>query len=192
MLPVFGTEKKYSLIYADPPWKYNDSRSHASTGAAVSAYKTMPVEEICELPVSSLAAENCALALWGTFPKLPEALKVIDAWGFEYLTVAFVWVKLRPKHYDTSYFHRYDIYSGLGHYTKANAEPVLLARRGLPLPRNANDVKQIIFAPRRRHSQKPDEARSELVRLFGYIPRIELFARGPSKSGFDVWGNESC
>lgn len=189
----FGTDKTYGLVYVDPPWKYDDTRSHASTGAAISAYPTMPVEDICAMPVQSLAAPgSCMLALWATFPKLPEALQVINAWGFKYLTVAFVWIKLRPRLYDTSYFHRYDIYSGLGHYTKANAEIVLLARRGTPLPRNANDVKQIILAPRGRHSAKPDEVRRELVRLFGpSTTRIELFARGESKSGFDVWGNQA-
>lgn len=90
-------EKKYGIIYADPPWKYAQKRL---SGAAEHHYPTMSIEELCALPVADLAAEDSALFLWATFPQLPEALRLIKAWGFTYKTAAFVWLKLNknPTH----------------------------------------------------------------------------------------------
>lgn len=82
--------KKYGIIYADPPWSYKDS---GCQGAAAAQYQTMSVEDICKLPVKDLADRNCVLFMWATYPKLEEALEVIKAWGFEYKTIAFQWVK---------------------------------------------------------------------------------------------------
>ena len=82
--------KKYQIIYADPPWSY---RSGKVQGAAQNHYQTMSDEQLYQLPVADLTAEDCALFLWCTFPKLPEAIKLISAWGFSFKTVAFVWVK---------------------------------------------------------------------------------------------------
>lgn len=85
--------KKYEMIYADPPWRY---RSGKVQGAAINHYATMSDEELYQLPVAEIAADNCVLLLWATFPKLPEALRLIEAWGFQYKTVGFVWVKTNP------------------------------------------------------------------------------------------------
>jgi N6-adenosine-specific RNA methylase IME4 len=183
-------QKKYNLIYADPPWTYSDKRDHASIGAAKSAYETMTLQDICDLPVHSIAADNCMLALWATWPKIEDAMAVIRAWKFQYVTCAFVWVKLRPNA-PIHTFTRHDIYSGLGYYTNGNTEFVLLGRKGERPIRNAGDVKQVIFAPRQEHSRKPYEVRSELVRLFGDVPRIELFHRGAKPHSWDTWGLES-
>lgn len=82
--------KKYGIIYADPPWRYNQKNL---SGAAEHHYRTMSIEEICNLKVAEVADQHCVLFLWATFPQLPEALKVIKAWGFQYKAVAFVWLK---------------------------------------------------------------------------------------------------
>ena len=118
--------------------------------------------------------------LWATFPKLPEALETIKAWGFKYKTVAFLWIK-KNKVSDGFYF-------GLGHWTRGNAEICLLAVKGKP-KRVSPKVFQLIFSPIQKHSQKPAEARERIVELMGELPRIELFAR-EKPEGWEVWGNE--
>lgn len=85
--------KKYSIIYADPPWQYRTYSKKGQGRSAESHYPTMSIEDLKALPVSQLADKDCALFLWITFPCLQEALELIQAWGFSYKTVAFVWVK---------------------------------------------------------------------------------------------------
>ena len=97
--------KQYGIIYADPPWRYD--RKHGS-GVAENHYPTMSIEEICALPVSELAAKDSALFLWATFPQLNEAFRVIDAWGFKYKTLAFLWLKQNRK--ADSWFYGIDVY----------------------------------------------------------------------------------
>ncbi len=140
----------------------------------------MPIEEICNLPVREIADSNSLLFLWVTFPKLVEGLKLIQAWGFQYKTVAFVWVKLNKKK-ETPFF-------GLGNWTRSNAEICLLAKRGTP-KRKSNRVHQLIFSPMEGHSKKPEIVRDKIVELVGDLKRIELFARNKTE-GWDVWGNE--
>ena len=113
--------KKYSIIYADPPWRYSAKKVQ---GAAENHYPTMSIEELCALPVADLAAPDSALFLWATFPQLPEALRLIEAWGFTYKSVAFVWLKKNKK--ADSWFY------GLGFWTRGNAEICLLATKGHP------------------------------------------------------------
>lgn len=169
--------QKYGIIYADPPWSYNDK---GCNGACEKHYRTMKLSDICALPVADIAADDCTLFLWATYPMLPEALKVIEAWGFRYKGIAFQWVKQNRS--GSGYFF------GLGHWTRANSEPCLLAVKGRP-KRVSASVSQIIAAPVLRHSQKPDEARQKIVELMGKLPRIELFARAQSP-GWDCWGDE--
>lgn len=140
----------------------------------------MPLEDICALPVEDLAAENCALFLWVTFPKLLESFEVIKAWGFEYKTVAFVWIKQTKK--SGGWF------TGCGYWTRANAEICLFATKGKPV-RFSKAVHQLIVSPVEQHSKKPDETRDRIVKLMGDLPRIELFARQKTPS-WDIWGNE--
>ncbi len=170
-------QKKYSIIYADPPWQYEMKKGQ---GVAENHYSTMGIKEICSLPVQELCDKDCALFLWVTFPQLSEAFKVIDAWGFRYKTVAFVWVKQNKS--GKGYFF------GLGYWTRSNAEICLLAVRGKP-KRISKKVFQLIVSPLQEHSKKPEEARRRIVELMGNLPRIELFARQQSP-GWDVWGNE--
>ena len=140
----------------------------------------MSINDLCALPVAELAAPDCALFLWATFPQLPEALRLIKAWGFQYKSAAFVWLKKNRK--ADSWFY------GLGFWTRANAEVCLLATRGRPR-RQAANVHQFIISPIEAHSKKPEEAREKIVALLGDVPRVELFARRTSP-GWDVWGNE--
>ena len=119
--------------------------------------------------------------MWATFPMIQEALKVIDAWGFNYRTCAFVWVKKNKKS-DTNFW-------GCGYYTRSNAEICLLATRGKILERKSHSVHQIIESAVEAHSKKPNVVRDKIVELFGDIPRIELFAR-QEVDGWDCWGNE--
>ena len=140
----------------------------------------MSIDELCALPVAEIAAPDSALFMWATFPQLPEALRLIKAWGFNYKSVAFVWLKKNKK--ADSWFY------GLGFWTRGNAEICLLATRGHP-KRQAADVHQFIISPIEAHSKKPDETRDKIISLMGDLPRVELFAR-QTPPGWDVWGNE--
>ena len=173
-------EKKYNVIYADPPWSYKVWSKKGAGRSAESHYPTMSIEAIKALPVSRIAAGDCALFLWITFPMLREGWAVMDAWGFTFKTVAFVWGKQCRK--------SDNIFTGMGYWTRANAEICLLATRGHP-KRAARDVKQVILSHVEEHSKKPDEARHRIETLMGDVPRIELFAR-QATPGWDVWGNE--
>lgn len=170
--------KQYNVIYADPPWRYEQ---RSLQGAAEKHYPTMSIDELCALPVMSIAAKDCILFLWTTFPMIPEALRLIEAWGFKYKTVAFVWLKQNRK--SPTWFY------GLGFWTRGNAEICLLAKRGSPKRQSAS-VHQFIISPIEEHSKKPDVTRERIVALMGDVPRIELFARQKTE-GWDVWGNEA-
>ena len=171
------TIQKYQAIYADPPWDYQQCRL---SGSAKKHYPTMRIEELCALPVADIADRDCALFLWATFPQLPEALRLIQAWGFVYKTVAFVWLKQNRK--ALTWFY------GLGFWTRSNAEICLLATKGHPKRQSAG-IHQLVISPVEQHSKKPDEVREKIVALMGDVPRIELFARQQTP-GWDVWGNE--
>lgn len=148
-------DKKYSVIYADPPWQYQDKKCN---GNAADHYPTMKIDDICNLPVKDLAADDCVLFLWATYPMLKEALKVIEAWGFKYKSIGFQWVKQNRS--GNGYFF------GLGRWTRGNTEPCLIAVKGKP-HRASNSVSQLIFAPLRAHSQKPDITRDKIRELMG-------------------------
>ena len=172
--------KKYSIIYADPPWQYRTYSKKGQGRSAESHYPTMSIEDIKALPVGELADKDCTLFMWITFPCMQEAFQVLDAWGFSYKTVAFVWVK-QNRVSDS-------LFMGMGYWTRANSEICILATKGHPKRANPG-VHQVIMSHIEQHSKKPDEARRRIVRLMGDVPRIELFAR-QSPEGWDVWGNE--
>jgi N6-adenosine-specific RNA methylase IME4 len=171
--------KKYNIIYADPPWSYKD-KALAGKRGAICKYPVMSIDDINNLPIKDLADNDCVLFMWVTMPKLNECFDVIKAWGFEYKTVAFTWVKRNKK--SPSWF------LGMGRWTRANAELCLLATKGKP-KRISAAVHSVIDTPIEGHSKKPDEARKRIITLLGDLPRIELFARERS-FGWDVWGNE--
>ena len=169
--------KKYQIIYADPPWSYNDQ---GCQGTMANHYSGMPIEDIKNLPINQITEENAILFLWTTFPMIQEGLEVIKSWGFTYKSIGFLWVKLNKNNMGAFY--------GLGRWTRGNTEPCLLATKGKPKRINA-DVFQLIMSPLKRHSQKPQEVRERIIRLVGDLPRIELFAR-QKVEGWDCWGNE--
>ena len=180
--------KKYQIIYADPPWKYwmggNKNQSKY--------YNREACQVICNLPVKNIADENFVLFLWVTFPILDKVFKVIESWGFNYSTCAFVWVKGRKKFNNNqlSFLPSDSLYDfmGCGYWTRANAELCLLGKKG-SIERKSKSVKQIIYSPVRKHSQKPEETKKRIIELVDDLPRIELFARQKTE-GWDVWGNE--
>lgn len=170
-------EREYAVIYADPPWSYNNKSTRA---AADNHYPTMNIEEIKSLPIQDIAAQDCVLLMWATFPMLKEALDTIEAWGFKYKTVGFIWVKRNKK--TPSWF------MGLGNWTRSNPEVCLLAVKGKPKRASAS-VLSVIDEPVEAHSKKPCIVKSKIVELMGDVPRIELFSREKTP-GWDAWGNE--
>lgn len=176
-IDIHNTNKKYNIIYADPPWSYNDK---SCEGAASKQYSTMNSDDICNLPIGDLADKNCVLLMWATYPKLEEALKVIESWGFKYKSIGFQWIKLNKN--------GIGCYFGLGRWTRGNTEPCLIATKGKP-KRISASISQLIFAPLTRHSEKPSVVREKIIELLGDLPRIELFARQQA-DGWDCWGNE--
>ena len=173
-------DKKYNLIYLDPPWRYN-SRNNKNTrfgGGAEAHYPLMSMEEIKELPIQDIAADNCAMFLWTTFPYLDKQIKLFEHWGFIYKTLGFSWIKLNTKNKKPFF--------GVGYYAKSNCEVCLMGIKGRMKP-VSNKVSSVVLSPRERHSKKPDVVRERIVELFGDVPRIELFAR-QRVEGWDCWG----
>jgi len=178
--------KKYDIIYADPPWSYRTWNAKGGRKSASAHYNTMTLQDICCLPVKKIASENSVLFMWATMPNLKEAFEVIEAWGFTYKTVAFVWVKT---------YRNNDPVCGLGYWTRSNAELCLLATRG-KISRKRKDIKQVVMTGLSNHSRKPSEVRERITMLMGEgLNKIELFARERNElfneyEGWDVWGNQ--
>jgi len=172
--------KKYDIIYADPPWRYKGFSSKGEGKNANQHYDCMSIEDICKLPVKNISKDNCILFMWVTDPLLEKAFNVIGAWGFIYKTVAFTWAKSNKN--------KLGMFTGLGYWTRSNPEMCLLATKGKP-KRVSKSVAQLVIDERREHSRKPDRIRHDIVNLCGDLSRIELFAR-QEFDGWDAWGNE--
>jgi N6-adenosine-specific RNA methylase IME4 len=177
----------FKVILADPPW--GDYRDKGIRGGTERHYRTLDSAALARFPVADLAADDAALFLWATYPLIQEALALIPRWGFTYKTLAFQWVKVSKTGAPRT---------GLGHWTRGNTEPCLLATRGKPerIARNVSQViaefagdPEIIAAPLGRHSAKPPEVRDRIIRLLGPVPRVELFAR-EVVPGWAGWGDE--
>jgi N6-adenosine-specific RNA methylase IME4 len=172
----------YSIIYADPPWAYAWGKGKdGGNFAPEKHYPTMSTEEIAALPVKQLRAKNAVCAMWCTGPCLPDAFEIMKAWGFKYKTALFVWVKHNPK--------SKTIVTGPGSYTRSACEYVLLGMRGHIKRISTDPISQVLTDVRGRHSAKPEIVRAHLVKLFGDLPRIELFAR-ETTPGWEAWGNQ--
>lgn len=187
----------YGVICADPPWHF---KSHTalqmanwnSRRDAEKHYSVMGVDDIAALPIKDIAAKDAHLFLWTTGPCLEQAFGVIRAWGFRYSSMAFTWAKLKKSH-DAKQLRLVptidsDFHVGLGLTTRKNAEFCLLARRGSPR-RLAKNIRELIVAPRREHSRKPDEA-YERIQRYTAGPYLELFAR-EQRHGWASWGLET-
>ena len=169
-------EGKFSLILADPPWQYENAPVGDPRRSAEAHYPTMGLDEICGLQVGDIAAEDSALFLWATNPMLPEALKVMDAWGFRYRT-NMAWVKDRQ---------------GTGYWFRGRHELLLLGVRGrFPTPLKTQVPDSVLQAPRGKHSQKPAAVAEMIERIFPHAAKLEMFCRSP-RDGWAVWGNESA
>jgi N6-adenosine-specific RNA methylase IME4 len=177
-----ATGKRFGVIYADPPWPWETWGALGKIRSSCdNHYGTSPIEEIAKLPVAQLAADDCALLLWCTWPHITIGthVEIIKAWGFKPSTCAFVWVK---QNADGAELH-----TGMGYYSRSNSEPCLIALKGKPL-RLSPDVHQVIMSPIGEHSAKPEEVRRRIERLFAG-PFLELYGRKPAP-GWTVWGNE--
>lgn len=173
---------KFKAIHADPPWLYK-----AGTSGRPQHYRRMTLDEIKAMPVAACADKDCWLFFWTTSPHLEQAFEVLKAWGFEYSTMGFVWIKLN-KRGGRLFFMQSDIFMGQGYTTRKNAEFCLLAKRGKPKRISAN-VHEVILSPRREHSRKPDEV-FERIEKFANGPYLELFSR-EDRAGWTVWGDET-
>ena len=180
--------KKFDIIYADPPWHYNGKLQYdkSSKGkgeidlskkifisSANFKYPTLKTAELMQLQIKDITKEDCILFMWSTSPHLNQAIALGEAWGFEYKTVAFVWDKMNHNP---------------GQYTLSYCELCLLFKKGkIPRPRGARNVKQLIRSPRREHSEKPPEVMQGIEKMFPTQDRIELFARKKTDK-WSVWG----
>lgn len=175
----------FGAILADPPWSFRTYSGDSSVPTqAADPYATMGHEALKALPVGEVAAKDCALFMWIVDAHLVEALALGEAWGFTFKTSAFLWTKSRGANYDL-FAPQHAL--GMGYWTRKQAELCLLFTRGHPSRLNA-DVRQIIDAPRREHSRKPDDQYERIERLVGG-PYLEMFAR-QTRPGWTAWGNE--
>lgn len=170
---------KAGVILADPNWTFKTYSAKGEGKSPQRHYQCASVEEICALPVDSIAARHSVLFLWATWPTLPQAFKVMDAWGFRYSGLAWEWIKRNPVTGKYSF--------GGGYGTRKNLEPCLLGRRGNPARKSAS-VRDFLYAPRREHSRKPDEQYERIESLFDG-PYVELFAR-QERPGWTAWGDQ--
>jgi len=199
---------KYSVIYGDPAWLYSDKCNAGERGVSFK-YKEMKTEDICSIDVASISADDCGLFMWSTMTHLPDALQVMKAWGFEYKTVAFVWVKTprgkRPvlrlardylyglynktKWVDIPYVDLIKLHWGMGSMSRANPELVLYGKKGKPKRMHKGVHSVVISQLEDIHSRKPGEVRNRICRLMGDVPKVELFAT-EKVPGWDAIGNQ--
>lgn len=181
---------KYAVVLADPPWSYDDKAVKENRwGGAENHYRTLSTEQLCsfrlkykdgEKHVSEIVEDDSLLFLWSTAPMLPDALKVMEAWGYSYRTVAFTWVK---RNNDGSPF------LGLGNWTRANSEYLLLGVKGKGVSVDDHSISSVVETMRLEHSEKPAEIRPRIEALVGEVPRIEIFARHRVKN-WDCYGDQ--
>lgn len=179
-------DRKYSVIYADPPWNYKGQKQHngcdnEDTGGAENHYKTLSLNDLKTLDVPSICEDDALLFMWITSPHLDQGITLGQSWGFKWATVAFVWDKMRVNP---------------GFYTMSQCELCVVMKRGrIPTPRGSRNIRQLVVSPRTEHSQKPDEVPDRIDLMFPSLKKIELFARPKVLSwNWDSWGDEvaSC
>ena len=192
--PFVGLRRSYyGAIVVDPASKFSSytaiqSQNPSSRRDNERHYRVMSFDELAALPIKQLAAPSgCHLFVWTSGPFLPQALQLIDAWGFKYSTRAFTWLKTRRGWESGDPLWECDFPIGLGLTVRHQTEMVLLARRG-NCRRRRRDVRELIVGPRREHSRKPD---AFYARVEEYCdgPYADLFAR-ERRPGWHVWGDQ--
>lgn len=181
-MPIY---EPFDILYVDPPWRYA-ARNNTSTkfgGGAMAHYPTMSTDELIELGAAagSLAADNSLIFMWATGPKIPDALRVMNSWGFKFATVGFVWIKMTKL---------WKVFAGPGNYTGANAEFVLVGRRGSMLQIAKRLVPSVVMSLRERHSQKPEEVAARIDLMYPDARKLEMFARRSDRQGWAFHGYE--
>jgi site-specific DNA-methyltransferase (adenine-specific) len=186
-LDKFPTHKKYQVIYADPPWFYS-SRKGSQTFKGVVNYPMMSLESLKSLPVQKIAEDNCALFMWVTNPKIPDALELLQHWGFEFKTVFMYWRKTFPNG---------NLASGCGWWTRPCMEQLWVATKGNVLKKwkTSSKLCQEFTSVRPTKTVKPEQIRNLVRDFFRVDRRIELFARHWADHGNadfgDSWGLET-
>tara|TARA_B100001248_G_scaffold262026_1_gene255658 strand:+ start:1487 stop:2041 length:555 start_codon:yes stop_codon:yes gene_type:complete len=175
-----NSNKKYEIIYCDPPWDYKGQvqtgKGGVDSGSAQKHYACIKLPDLKKLPVNTITSEDALLFLWVTNPHLDQGIELLKSWGFKYATVAFVWDKQRVNP---------------GFYTMSQCELCLVGKKGkIPQPRGARNVRQLVSSMRTKHSAKPAEVRTKIDLMFPTQNKIELFAR-QAASGWDRWGLEA-
>lgn len=181
-------EKKYSIIYADPPWDYGGKMQFDKSGktdfnkgwgkdifisAANFKYPTVKTKDLIKIPLQQISEDDCLLFMWVTSPHLKQGIELGTSWGFDYKTVGFVWDKMNHNP---------------GQYTLSYCELCLIFKKGkIPKPRGKRNIKQLVRVPRGKHSEKPIEVIKGIDEMFPSQKKIELFARR-SHPGWDTWG----
>lgn len=182
---IFNTDKKFNVIYADPPWQYSSKQLQKYDGERFRPleveYDTMTIEDIKKLPINKLSDKDCALFMWVTDSHLKEGIEVLESWGFKYKTIGFNWIKKYPSGENCVNF---------APWTLKSWEICLIGIKGtMGKYKKVNNIRGLLEEVRTKHSKKPNEARIRIAELFGDIPKIELFAR-QAVEGWDCWGNE--
>lgn len=196
---LHGEPGPFDLIYCDPPWKYerNAFWAHgALQGEAAFAYDLLDLDQLCGLrtKLDVFAAKDCILFMWVTWPRLDWAMRLGEAWGFEYITCGFVWVKTSADYHPGQLCLAHPTLEnltdlGLGFHARGNTEFCLLWKRGKPGIFEDRNIRQLVFEPRREHSRKPDEVRRRIEQAYPNARRLEMFARDTCP-GWSSWGNQ--
>jgi N6-adenosine-specific RNA methylase IME4 len=187
---------RYALILADPAWEtvlWSGAKRTPTQKAGADHYPVMSAQDMAALPIAQIAADDAVMAMWAIDSHMDQALQLGRDWGFTYATVIFYWAKQRRLFPDQIDLFTDDVAPapiGMGKYTRKQVEPCLLFKRGKGVKVRDHSVRQLIVAPKREHSRKPDEQYDRLTALFGDVPRIELFAR-TTRPGWAAWGNET-
>ena len=168
----------YQVVYCDPPWDYagkTQQNGKVAVASAIDHYPTMTLSKMKELKVRELVDKKAILFMWSSSPHLAQAIELMTAWGFQYKTIAFIWEKQKTNP---------------GYYTLSQCEVCIVGiKGGIPSPRGSRKERQFLSSMRGRHSEKPEEVRERITRMFPTQKKIELFSR-KKVDGWDCWGNE--
>lgn len=185
-IPGWPYGKKYKVIYLDPPWRYRNVRTGGNHKSGASQkYRTMSLDELKALPIAEISDEPAVVIMWITWPFMNKIDEVLNAWGYRYYGLFADWMKTNGA--------SPGLFMGMGFIARGNSEACIIGMRGR-YPTSAlrsRAISSAVLEPRGAHSAKPERVRFNIEALFGSVPRIELFARGPVAPGWDFWGDQA-